>query len=224
MLSPLVLAYVGDDAGGLDALQLLDERLHRPVHVLATSRERLPALLEDGRIDCVVTGPDLTGPALQRTLFVFPDSGADVPVFDLSGWAVDVPGSVTFHQFDAETAPTNVADALVGIVLDTLLEGGEREDRPEPISRGLGQYLAVDEGWRVTDWDPELASWTGVEPSTIVGRKLWEALPDGVRRDVPGGDGRPGADDDRSVPRAGGVLAGGARAPAAQRRDRVFPP
>ena len=178
MLSSLVVAYVGDDTDGLDVLQLLDERLHRPVHVLTTSRERLPALLEDGRIDCVLCGPHTVGPALQRTLFVFPDSGADVPVFDLSGRAVDVPGSVTFHQFDPESAPTDVADKLVGIVLDSLLGDGERDGRPGSISRGLGQYLAVDEGWRVTDWEPELASWTGVEPSTVVGRKLWEALPD----------------------------------------------
>lgn len=178
MLSPLVVAYVGDDTDGLDVLQLLDERLHRPVHVLATSRERLPALLEDGRVDCVLCGPRTAGPALQRMLFVSLDTGADVPVFDLSGRAVDVPEPVTFHQFDPESAPTDVVDELVGIVLDSLLGEEKQDGRPESISRGLGQYLAVDEGWRVTDWDPELASWTGVEPSTVVGRKLWEALPD----------------------------------------------
>ena len=42
MLSSLVVAYVGEDHRGLDVLQLLDQRLQRPVHVLATSRERLP--------------------------------------------------------------------------------------------------------------------------------------------------------------------------------------
>ncbi|PSQ47267.1 hypothetical protein BRD19_09990 [Halobacteriales archaeon SW_7_65_23] len=87
-----------------------------------------------------------------------------------------MPGPVEFHQFDAAAAPSDVADELVGITLDAML--AERRDRPEPISRGLGQYLAVDEDWTVTDWDPRLAEWTGVEPGTIVGRKLWEALPD----------------------------------------------
>ena len=176
MLSSLVVAYVGEDHRGLDVLQLLDQRLQRPVHVLATSRETLPQLLDDDRLDCIVTGPGLTGSALQRTLFVLADNRATVPTFDLSGRAVDVPGPVEFHQFDAAAAPTDVADELVGITLDALLDEGR--DRPEPIWRGLGQYLAVDGGWRVTDWDPRLAEWTGVEPGTIVGRKLWEVLPD----------------------------------------------
>jgi len=176
MLSPLVVAYVGEDRRGLDVLQLLDQRLERPVHVLAASRETLPELLGDDRLDCVVCGPGLTGSALQRILFVLADNEAAVPAFDLSGRAVDVLGSVEFHQFDAEAAPTDVADELVGLTLDALLE--EARDRPEPISRGLGQYLAVDADWHVTDWDPRLAEWTGVEPGTIVGRKLWAALPD----------------------------------------------
>jgi signal transduction histidine kinase len=177
MLSPLVVLYVGDDRGGLDMLQLLDQQLNRPAHVLATRRDDLPEMLGDERVDCVVCGPDLPGTELQKTLFVLSDNGADVPVFDLGGTAVDVPGPVELHQFDPEQAQTDVADEILGVVLDSRLEHGEWDDRPVSISRGLGQYFAVDERWRVTEWDPRLVSLTGVEPSTIVGRKLWEALP-----------------------------------------------
>jgi len=177
MLVPLVVVHLGKDHQGLDIVELLDQRLHRPVHAISAGPDSLATLLADDRTDCVVCGPTLSGSQLQRALFEVADQGGDEPVFDLTGAVVDVPGPVDIHQFESKMSAAEAADEIVGLVLDSVVEGTDNGDQPASTSRGLGQYLAVEADWRVTDWDPRLTAWTGVEPSSIVGRQLWEALP-----------------------------------------------
>jgi C4-dicarboxylate-specific signal transduction histidine kinase len=176
MLSPLVVVYVGTDSRGLDVLELLDQHLHRPVHVLTTDVDGLGDVVRDERVDCVVCGPELAAPALQKAVFVVADNGTGEPLFDFSGSVVEAPETLRFRQFGPSTVPEAAATEITSIVLDTVAEGSP--DARDPISRGLGRYVAVDETWRVTDWDPRLAKWTGTDPDSVVGEKLWDALPD----------------------------------------------
>jgi PAS domain S-box-containing protein len=176
MLSPLVVVYLGTDSRGLDVLALLDQHLHRPVHVLTTDVDGLSDVVRDERVDCVVCGPDLAAPALQRAVFVVADDGAGEPLFDFSGSVVDTPETLRFRQFGPSTVPEAAATEITSIVLDTVAE--EPADTRDPISRGLGRYFAVDETWRVTDWDPRLSAWTDADPGAVVGEKLWDAFPD----------------------------------------------
>lgn len=170
MLSPLVVVYLGDERRGMDFLQLLNQRLRRPVNVLTGTVDELEGVLEDNRVDCVVAGSALDGAELQRIAFAVADHRDTTPLFDLTGGVAAVPDRLDVHRLEPETDPNTAVDRIVGEVLDT--RTGDDRDREKPMVRGPVGYFAVDDEWRVRDWDPKLASWMGVRPSEAVGKKL----------------------------------------------------
>ncbi|WP_436902793.1 sensor histidine kinase [Halovenus halobia] len=171
MLEPLVLAYVGDEKRGLDIVRALDQRLHRPVHLLTTTPAGTADLVESSFLDAVVCGM-LDSDDLQQVVDAVADGNADIPVFDLSGAIAAVPDTVELHQIYPGESRAEAADELVGRVLSAT----SRQDETHP--RTLGQYLALDTSGVVTDWDPRLESWTDLSPAEATGNRLWDLLPD----------------------------------------------
>ena len=171
MLEPLVLAYVGEEKRGLDIVRALDQRLHRPVHLLTTRPVGAPDLAESSFLDAVVCGM-IESDDLQTVVDAVADGNPDIPVFDLSGAIAAVPEAVELHQIYPGESRAEAADELVGRVLSA----GSRQEPREP--RSLGQYLALDTNDAVTDWDPRLESWTGISSAEATGTRLWELLPD----------------------------------------------
>ncbi|MXR50582.1 PAS domain-containing protein [Halovenus sp. WSH3] len=171
MLEPLVLAYVGDGKRGLDIIRALDQRLHRPVHLLTTMPEATDSVVDSSFLDAVVCGL-IESSDLQQVVDAVADENPDIPVFDLSGSIAAVPESVDLHQIYPGESRAEAADELVGAVLS-----GTGRDRKR-VPRTLGQYVALDNSWVVTDWDPRLESWTGRSPDDAVGESLWELFPE----------------------------------------------
>jgi PAS domain S-box-containing protein len=171
MLEPLVLAYVGDQKRGLDIVRVLDQRVHRPVHLLTASPGGTVDIVDSSFLDAVVCGM-IESNDLQQVVDTVADGNPEVPVFDLSGSVAAVPETVELHQIYPGESRAEAADELVGQVLSA----ASRQDDRQP--RSLGQYLAVDNSGVVTDWDPRLESWTGVSPAEATGNRLWELLPE----------------------------------------------
>ncbi|MEF8821420.1 MAG: PAS domain-containing protein [Halovenus sp.] len=170
MLEPLVIAYVGDEHRGLDLIQALDQRLRRPVHLLTTDAAELDGLLTETVVDAVVCGM-IESDGLQTVVDAVGAHDPEIPVCDLSGYVAVVPEAVSLYKIYPGESRSEAVDTLVGNVLGS----STRRETHEP--RTLGQYLALDSEWIVTDWDPRLASWTGATPEQAVGSSLWELLP-----------------------------------------------
>ncbi|WP_336328008.1 sensor histidine kinase [Halovenus sp. HT40] len=171
MLEPLVLAYVGDEKRGLDIVRALDQRLHRPVHLLTTTPAETAEIIETSFLDAVVCGM-IEGDDLQQVVDAVADGNPDVPVFDLSGAIAAVPETVELHQIYPGESRAEAADELVGQVLSA------SSQRDQHVPRSLGQYIALDNNWVVTDWDPRLEAWTDLSPAAATGNRLWELLPE----------------------------------------------
>ncbi len=170
MLEPLVIAFVGDEHRGLDVVRTLDQRLHRPVHLLTTEPASIESFLDGSTIDGIVCGL-IDGEVLQETVDTVSESEGDVPVFDLSGSVAAVPDNVSLYKIYAGESRSRAANELVG----KFLEASGTTDRRQP--RTLGQYFALDDDLQVVDWDPRLEDWTGHSPDDAIGRQLWELLP-----------------------------------------------
>jgi PAS domain S-box-containing protein len=169
MRESLVVVYVGEQRRGLEVVRALDQRLHRPVHLLTGDADELADTLESSLIDGVICGK-LDGDQLQTVVDTVVESDRDVPIFDLSGSVAAVPEPVDLHRIYPGENSTEAANQLVGQMLE--------ETEEKQIVRGLGQYFAVDDEGVVTDWDPRLSDWTDVSPAEAVGNPLWEAVPD----------------------------------------------
>ncbi|PSP15684.1 hypothetical protein BRC62_06825 [Halobacteriales archaeon QH_10_67_13] len=167
MPAPALVAYVGDERRGVDLLELFESRLHRSVHAAAAGPNGAERVL-DAPVDAVVCGPELSPAELQTVVFETADRRPGTPVFNLTGEPVAAPERLDIRQFDADTPAETAVERLAGTVVD-----GDAEPRT------LGQYLAVDDAWRVVDWDPRLAAWTGVDPAEAIGESLWTVLPAG---------------------------------------------
>ena len=168
MLESLVVAYVGEQRRGLEVIRALDQRLHRPVHLLTTDADGLDDVIESSLVDGVVCGL-LDSEQLQTVVDTVADSDRDIPIFDLSGSVAAVPEMVDLHRIYPGKNSTEAANELVGQILS-----GEEQGR---LVRGLGQYFAVDSEWAVADWDPRLDAWAGTEPEAAVGEPLWAVVP-----------------------------------------------
>ncbi len=169
MLEPLVLAYVGDEKRGLDIVRALDQRFHRPVHLLTIGPAGTADIIERSFLDAIVCGM-LDNDDLQQVVDAVADGNADIPVFDLSGSVAAVPDTVELHRMYGAESQAAAADELAGRVLSA----DSRQRQP----RSLGQYFALDNSDVVTDWDPRLESWTNVSPAEATGARLWDLLPE----------------------------------------------
>jgi len=180
MFPSLVIAYVGDRIRGLDVIDVLDGRLNRPVHVITTSGDESDSMFDDDRLDAVMCGPDLDGDNLQSLLFTIADQGYDTPIFNLTGEPAAVPSRVDMHTISHETTPSEMADTVVGELLDTADAAEETVElaNSEHSPKTLGGYIAVDAEWQVTDWDPRLSSWTDIRPPAAIGEQLWDIFPE----------------------------------------------
>jgi PAS domain S-box-containing protein len=171
MLEPLVAVYVGDETAGLDVAARLDQEVRRQVRLLTTRPDRLGAVLEDDRIDCVICGPSLPDGKLQQVVFDVTDQRETLPIFDTSGDVAAVPTRIDITHLDTDASPRELAETVLSEVLDATAQT-ERDLLHGPFS-----YLAVDEEWRVVDWDPQLSTWVDWEPEEAVGKELWEVFP-----------------------------------------------
>ena len=178
MLPPVIVAYVGDEERGLDIVRVLDRRLNRPVHLLTLAADAVGSIIDYHRLDCVICGASLGAAQLQTVVDTVAAERSSLPLFDLTGDIAAVPDGLNVHHIFPGVDPLAAADELVGIILDTTLPGTDDAELLEPSPRSLGRYVAVDEEWVVTDWDPRLDDWTGLEPSAVVGDSLWDAVPD----------------------------------------------
>jgi PAS domain S-box-containing protein len=175
MHSPVVVVYLGDEHRGLDVVQLLDQRVDRPVHVVTASVDGLADILDDERIDCVICGPALAEGTLQTVVFDVADYRDDVPVFDFTGDVAAIPDRLTVNRIDSDAEPEAAVDTIIGGILDGV--DATDPDESNPVVRGPVEYFAIDSESRVTDWDPRLSEWTDTEPAETVGENLWELLP-----------------------------------------------
>lgn len=167
MLEPLVIAFVGEESRGLDIVRALDQRLHRPVHLLTADADGLQGLLGGTMVDALICG-DVDNYELQQAVDAVAEQDQSIPIFDLSGSVAAVPDSVDLYQIYAGQSRADAVDEIVGTILAASGRRNERE------SRTLGQYFAVDANWTITDWDPRLQSWTDRSPQDAVGEGLWE--------------------------------------------------
>ncbi|MFC7056920.1 PAS domain-containing protein [Halovenus salina] len=175
MREPLVIAYVGDEARGLDIVSSLDQRLQRPARAVTIRLNRLRSVLADDRIDCVFCGPALTDGDIQQAVFDIIDT-RDVPIFELTGDVAAVPDGVEIHHLDPTAPPQVNIQTLLGEVLDAETE--------QELTRGPYCYLAVDAEDTIIDWDPDLTDWTGWTPAEAVGASLWNVFPDWENSDL----------------------------------------
>ena len=170
MLEPLVLAYVGDEGRGLDIVGVLDQRLHRPIHLLTVSAASIEEVAMGEDLDAVVCGL-IGSEKLQQVADTVGETNPELPVFDLGGSVDNTPESIDLYRIYPGESRAEAADELVG----QILEKSSRRRNREP--RTLGQYFALDRNWNVTDWDRRLESWTGIPASVAVGSGLWELFP-----------------------------------------------
>ena len=95
----------------------------------------------------------------------------DLPLFDTSGDVAAVPTRIDITHLDTDASPRELAETVLTAVLDATAET-ERDLLHGPFS-----YLAVDDEWRVVDWDPQLSTWVDWEPDRAIGTPLWDVFP-----------------------------------------------
>jgi len=69
-----------------------------------------------------------------------------------------------------------IANAIAGIEAREALRA-RKEQYQRLTERVSDAYYAVDEDWRVTYWNDQMAARTGVSRAAILGEKLWEQFP-----------------------------------------------
>ncbi|WP_436933975.1 PAS domain-containing sensor histidine kinase [Halovenus marina] len=171
MLSSVTVVYVGTGGRGVDILDVLEDGTTHPVQVVTAGPDSLTDLLGPDRLDGVLCGPELDGADLQTVVFETADTADDLPVVNLTGESAAVPERLDVYDVERDADPENLARTVLGAVLDAQAD----DDEHDPGT--LGQYLAVNSEWEITDWDPRLESWTGIRPSAALGEEIWNVIP-----------------------------------------------
>ncbi len=193
MLSPTVLAYVGDAGHSLDVSRVLQRRAQDSLHLLTVSPSAVESLFSDDRLDGVICGGSLDSDQLQQVVDATEDQQADVPLFDLSNEVAAVPSTVDVHHLYPATDATRVADEILEVAGpdDPDRGPGDAEDKGQfgdgedteaetgttGLPGGMEPTITTDAQWRVVDWDPRLEDRLGVEDGTVSGLALGEAFP-----------------------------------------------
>jgi len=81
----------------------------------------------------------------------------------------------TERRLLAELGET-IANAIAGIEAREALQA--RKEQYERLTERVSDaYYAVDENWRVTYWNDQMAARTGVSQAAILGERLWDQFP-----------------------------------------------
>jgi PAS domain S-box-containing protein len=168
-------------AGPIDEALALADALEA---TLATSATVVPldpgadvaTLLSDDRFDCLVYAPDDTGSQDGDGLLeTVQNWQPDLPVVGYGLEATDALATA----LDRGASVDALATAVAGVTDDTT-DDVTADSRLETVYRGSDAYYAVDEDWRIVDWDPQMAARTGEAPEDVVGEILWDEFPDGI--------------------------------------------
>ena len=200
MLSPIVLAYVGDPGHSMDVSRVLQRRAETDLHLVTVPAADAGSVVGDDRLDGLICGGTLDSDGLQAVLDAAETATADVPVFDVTNAAAAVPSGVDVHHLYPTTDAARVADEILDIagsaepttdeVIDREWRDGDAaadDPTPERTERGLEPTVTTDAEWRVVDWDPRLDDRLGLDGSEAVGAPLGDAFPvlaDGTARNL----------------------------------------
>ncbi len=196
MLSPTVLAYVGDPEHSLEVSRVLQGRAETDLHLLTIPVDAVETTVADDRLDGVICGGTLGGDDLQAVLDAVDAADADMPVFDLTNAVAAVPSAVDVHHLYPTTDATRAADEILDIAASAAPTTSEDSDRewddemaadsssettddslPERTGRGLEPTITTDREWNVVDWDPRLDDRLAVDESRAAGSSLDEVFP-----------------------------------------------
>ncbi|MEF8872797.1 MAG: PAS domain-containing protein [Haloarculaceae archaeon] len=196
MLSPTVLAYIGDPDHSLAVSRVFQGRAETDLHLLTIPPDAVETTVADDRLDGVICGGSLDSEELQAILDAVDAVGADVPVFDLTNAVAAVPSAVDVHHLYPTSDATRAADEILATAEPTASAtdetlGRERDEDPAESTasegpdgglsgrteRGLEPTITTDREWCVVDWDPRLDDRLAVDEPEAVGRSLGEAFP-----------------------------------------------
>jgi len=161
VLSPTVIAYVGEPRRSLEVSTVLQRQAGTDLHFLTVSPDEVWSILTDDRLDGVICGGGLTSDQLQAIVDAVDEEGVDLPLFDLTDAVAAVPSSVEVHHLYATTDPERAADEMLDTVTpeddeEMAAASNEESEQPAELALGVDPALTTDEEWQVTGWDPAL--------------------------------------------------------------------
>jgi PAS domain S-box-containing protein len=107
-----------------------------------------------------------------------------VDQFDSAADVSDGPDSDT-AGVDEEESDAADADSTATADADSTTTADQSDDAElGRVHRGSDVYYAVDEDWRVTEWDPRMEARTGYAPEDAIGEPLWDLFPEAGDTDV----------------------------------------
>ena len=191
MLSPIVLAYVGDVGHSLEVSRVLQRRAEADLHLLTVPVDGVSTVVGDERLDGLICGGTLDSGGLQAVVDAAQDASGALPVFDLTNEVAAVPSSVDVYHLYPTTDATRAADEILDVagtsttttdeVIDREWGDGtdetETADDADRTQNGLEPTITTDDEWHVVDWDPRLDDRLGLDADEVSGSSLDEAFP-----------------------------------------------
>jgi PAS domain S-box-containing protein len=185
---PCRVLYVDADADDADALRTRLERSDADLAVQTVqTAEGARRRLAEAAVDCLLVGgrlPDDDPVSLIRRvretdpdlpIVLYTDRGSEELASDAVGAGVS----------DYVPRDGRGVDALLARVRDAVEEArAERHARRDSARIGEIQarisdaFYAVDDEWRVTEWNDQMAARTGVDADDVVGDVVWDHFPE----------------------------------------------